>query len=139
MLYDRATGYGIVKFRKIDREIEFANWPREVEPDAEGAKPYEGWPLTVRQEDNYGREAVAYLPTIEVKGMNNPVVLIYNESNNELVYAIRINGTSLKPKVFENGKYTVKIGEQDTDNMQEFKGVEANSLETDETLEVVFE
>jgi len=138
-LYDRATGYGIVKFRKLEREIEFANWPREVEPDTEGTKPYEGWPITVKQEENYGREAIAYLPTIEVKGMLNPVVLVYNEANEELVYGIRINGTSFKPKVFENGKYTLKIGDQDSGNMKEFKSVEANSLENEAVLEVVFD
>ena len=61
-----------------------------------------------------------------MKGLNNPVVLIYNEANEELVYGIRINGTSFKPKVFEKGKYTLRIGDQDSDNMQEFKSVEAN-------------
>ena len=28
----------------------------------------------IEKEDNYGRKAVAYLPTIEVTGMTNPVV-----------------------------------------------------------------
>jgi hypothetical protein len=32
------------------RAITFANWPRWVDPKAAGAKPYPGWPITVRQE-----------------------------------------------------------------------------------------
>ena len=34
----------------FDRTITFANWPRWVAPKAAGAKPYPGWPITVRQE-----------------------------------------------------------------------------------------
>jgi hypothetical protein len=34
----------------FDRTIMFANWPRWVDPKTAGAKPYPGWPITVRQE-----------------------------------------------------------------------------------------
>ena len=74
-----------------------------------------------------------------MKGLVNPVVLVYNEANEELVYGIRVNGTSFKPKVFEKGKYTVRIGDQDNDYMQEFQSVEANALVNESVLEVVFE
>ena len=47
---DRAPGYGIITFDRLDRIITFAVWPRWVDPKAPGAKPYAGWPITVRQE-----------------------------------------------------------------------------------------
>jgi len=34
----------------FDRTITFANWPRWVDPKAAGAKPYPGWPITIRRE-----------------------------------------------------------------------------------------
>jgi hypothetical protein len=46
---DRAPGYGIITFDREARAITFANWPRWIDPKAPGAKPYPGWPVTVRQ------------------------------------------------------------------------------------------
>jgi hypothetical protein len=66
----------------------------------------------MKQEDNYGRKAVAYLPTIKVDGMKDPVVQVIDATSDEVVYTIRIKGTSFRPKVFKAGKYTVKVGEQ---------------------------
>jgi len=51
---DRAPGYGIITFDRIDRTITIANWPRWVDPSAPGAKPYPGWPITIRQEPRDG-------------------------------------------------------------------------------------
>jgi hypothetical protein len=47
---DRAPGYGIITFDRTARTITLANWPRWVDPKAAGAKPYPGWPITVRLE-----------------------------------------------------------------------------------------
>ena len=47
---DRAPGYGIITFDRLARTISFANWPRWVDPKAAGAKPYPGWPITIRQQ-----------------------------------------------------------------------------------------
>jgi hypothetical protein len=51
---DRAPGYGIITFDRVDRTITFANWPRWVDPKAPGARPYPGWPITVHQETPAG-------------------------------------------------------------------------------------
>jgi hypothetical protein len=45
---DRAPGYGIITFDRMARTITLANWPRWVDPRAPGAKPYPGWPITIR-------------------------------------------------------------------------------------------
>jgi hypothetical protein len=50
-------------------------------------------------------------------------VQVIDESNDEIVYTLRINGDSFRPKVFKKGKYTVKIGEPGTDKMKTLKGV----------------
>jgi hypothetical protein len=47
---DRAPGYGIITFDRLDRTVTFANWPRWVDPNEPGAKPYPGWPITIRQQ-----------------------------------------------------------------------------------------
>ncbi len=133
-LTTRAAGFGIVKFNKKTREITVECWPRNVDITSPNAEQYPGWPRTVKQEDNYGRKAVAYLPTIQVRGMRNPVVQVIDESNGEIVYTLRINGTSYRPKVFKKGKYTVKIGEPDTDKMKNLKGIQ--SLAPDKTEKI---
>jgi len=135
-LYDRASGYGIVVFDKPERTITFANWPRFADPTA-GGKPYRGWPITVSQEDNYGRKAVAYLPQLEVKGMENAVVQVINEKNGEIEYSIRIKGDKWQPKVFEKGSYTLKIGDPDLNRWKTVKHVEAVA-KPKKPLEVIF-
>jgi len=117
-LTTRAAGFGVAKFNTKTREITIECWPRNVDIADPDAKQYPGWPRTIQQQDNYGREAVAYLPTIEVAGMTNPVIQVIDESNDEIVYTLRINGTSYRPKVFKKGKYTVKVGQQGTDKMK---------------------
>ncbi len=122
-LTTRAAGFGVVKFNKKTREITMECWPRNVDITDSNTKQYPGWPMTIQQTDNYARKAVAYLPTIEVDGMTNPVVQVIDESNGEIVYTLRINGTSFKPKVFKIEEYTVKIGRQGTDQMKTLTGI----------------
>lgn len=138
-LHDRMPGYGIVRFNKTDRTITMENWPRYANPmNPDEATQYEGWPKTINMEDNYGRAAVAYLPELQVSGMTNPVVQVVDERSNEIVYTLRINGSSFRPKVFAAGNYTVHVGDQDADNMQTFSGLTGESLDNTEVLSVQF-
>ena len=122
-LTTRAAGFGVVKFDKNTRAITMECWPRNVDISDSNTKQYPGWPRTIQQTDNYSRKAVAYLPTIEVEGMTNPVVQVIDESNGEIVYTLRINGTSWQPKVFKIEEYTVKIGRQGTGQMKTLTGI----------------
>jgi hypothetical protein len=122
-LTTRAAGFGIVNFNKETREITLECWPRNIDITAPDSKQYEGWPRTIKQQDNYGRKAVAYLPTLEVSGMTNPIVQVIDESNDEIVYTLRINGNSFRPKVFKKGKYTIKVGEPGTAKTKTLRGV----------------
>jgi hypothetical protein len=112
-LYDRAAGYGIVRFHKKSRNITLESWPRGSKPSQGETKQYKGWPLEINQLDNFGKKAKAYLPTLKINGLENPVVQVIDESNQEILYTLRINGNSFTPKVFKNGLYTIKIGDPD--------------------------
>ena len=124
-LTTRSAGFGVVKFNKKRREITVECWPRNVDITDTAVKQYPGWPRTIKQQDNYGRKAVAYLPTIEVSGMTDPVVQVIDEANGEIVYTVRIKGTSFRPKVFKTGTYTIKVGEQDTGRIKTLKNVQS--------------
>ncbi|MFC2128050.1 alkaline phosphatase D family protein, partial [Bacteroidota bacterium] len=114
-LYDRATGYGIVKLNKNSRNITFECWPRNANLDLGDAEQYPGWPITVSQEDNFGKKAQAYLPKITIVGLAKPVIKIINEKTVELVYSLRINENNFSAKVFDAAAtYTVQVGEPDT-------------------------
>jgi len=135
-LTTRAAGFGIVKFNKKKREITIECWPRNVDITNPNTKQYPGWPRTIKQEDNYGRKAVAYLPTIAVRGMRNPVVQVIDESNDEIIYTLRINGTSFRPKVFTKGNYTIKVGEPGTDKMKTLESVQSLPLNKTKKIRV---
>jgi hypothetical protein len=111
-LTSRATGWGVIVFDKQKRTITFNCWPRRGDITSPKSKQYPGWPVTCRQQDNYGRKAAAYLPTIRVRGMDDPVVQVIEEKSGEIVYTLRIKGTEFRPKVFEDGTYTIIVGDQ---------------------------
>ncbi|MFC1498722.1 hypothetical protein ACFLS1_09690 [Verrucomicrobiota bacterium] len=132
-----AAGHGIIRFNKKERTITLECWPREVDVTNPEHKQYPGWPVTIHQQDNYDREAVAYLPTVEVKNTINPVIQIVNEKNGEIIYTLRIQGTQFRPKVFEKGKYTIRI--QGPENkIKELREIEAKTLDEKEISVVNF-
>ena len=137
-LYDRATGYGIIRFRRTDRDVIVECWPRFVDPNAAGAEPYGGWPVRFNQMDNHGRNALGHLPRIEVTGMTDPVVQVINEADGEIVYTIRIKGRSFRPMVFEDGTYTVTVGEPGTEKMRTLEHLSLESGDGDASIVVGF-
>lgn len=137
-LYDRATGYGLVRFNRRTRDITIECWPRLSDPIKAAAKQYPGWPITINQIDNFLQSSQIFLPKIVVTGIINPVVQVVYESTNEIVYTIRINGTEFQPKVPKVGRYSIKIGESDGDRMREFKSIRALRFNVQESLIVNF-
>jgi hypothetical protein len=106
-----ADGFGVVRFDKARRTITMECWPRMTDVTAPDATQYEGWPITIRQEDNYGRTPVAWLPVVTVRGATDPVFTVTDEATGEAVYALRIRGDTFQPKVFAEGAYTVAVDE----------------------------
>jgi len=138
-LHDRATGYGIVKFNKSDRTIAIECWPRYANPaEPTTGGQYPDWPVTIKQTDNYGRKAEAYLPVIEVNGMDDPVVQIVDEADGRIVYTLRIKGTQFRPKVFSKGTYTIRVGEPNTDRMKIYENVAAVSESDTQAIKIIF-
>ena len=109
-------------------------WPRGCDVDNPEHKQYPGWPAVFDQEDNYGRKAVAYLPTLQVSGQTNPVVQVIDEATKKIVYTLRINGTSGRPKVFKAGTYTIRVGEGKS--LKTLKGVKSLPAGKEETIKV---
>jgi hypothetical protein len=125
-LFDRAPGFGIVTFERATRRITFANWPRWVQPERAGARPYAGWPITIHQLDN-GLPASGWrLPEVSAPGLGNPVVEVVDESTGERVYTFRIQGESLEPPVPGPGSYSVRVFDPDRPDIESaFKGLHA--------------
>ena len=136
-LHRKAPGYGIVRFNKSKRQITVECWPRYADPTDPAARQYSGWPVVIDQFDNYARAAAAYLPTIEISGARDPVLQVIDESSGEIIYAVRIRGTTFRPKVFKSGRYTLKVSDSETERLRTFEDVEA-TLKNDERLAVEF-
>ena len=123
LLYDRATGYGIVRFDRKTRDISLECWPRFADPNSLEGKPYPGWPIVISQFDNYGRAAKAWLPNLKFRGLADPVVQVVDEKTGEIVYTVRARGDSFQPKVFAVGAYTIKCGEPGTESWKTLRHV----------------
>ena len=136
-LHDLAPGYGIARFNRNTRDVSLAAWPRWADPLA-GDSPYSGWPVTFRQQDNYNRTPTAYLPALEISGMNNPVVQVVSEETGETVYTLRVVGNNYTPRVFTSGSFTIHVGEPDTDSWKTYTGVEGSPEPDGESIAVVF-
>ncbi len=104
-LYDRATGYGIVKFERKSRRIVIENWPRDADPETD--PQYEGWPITINQKDNFFPNNGAYLPQILYQGDGEPLIQAFT-TQGELVWSIRIFESSTALKVPHQGKYVIR-------------------------------
>ena len=50
--------------------------------------------------------------------MIDPVVQVIDQQNGEVVYTLRIRGTSFQPWVFKDGIYRVHVGELGTDRVK---------------------
>jgi hypothetical protein len=137
-LYDRVPGYGIVRLDRETRAVTIEAWPRWVDPAAPGAAQYLGCPVTLDQEDNYGRRPAGYLPTLDVRGLIDPVVEVTDEATGERLYTLRINGTRYRPPVFDAAHpYTVSVGEPGTAQMRTLEGLRTTDNDT-AVLEIVY-
>jgi len=125
-LHKGMPGYGIVRFDKAARKITIECWPIYADPkDPKTGGQYVGWPITIAQADCYGRKAAAWLPALKVSGAADPVVQVVDEATQEIVYTLRIKGTTFRPKVFKLGSYSIKVGELGSKRVKVLRGVKA--------------
>jgi len=137
-LYRRRSGYGIIDFDKQDRKIIINCWPRQINPQTPNAKQFIGWPIVIDQMDNYGLEAVAFLPTLKVTNLSNPVVQIIDVDTADIIYTIRINGSQFRPKVFKQGYYTIRIGDPDVSKIKIIENIHSLEPDEDKVIEITF-
>lgn len=106
---DVGAGHGLIRFRKAARQIVMECWPRHQDVSRASARQCEGWPVTVLQQDNYGRQPVAWLPPIEISGAEYPVLRLIDERDGSLVYSLRLASSRFVPPVYRRGRYTVEV------------------------------
>jgi hypothetical protein len=131
----RADGYGVVRFNKKARTIQFECWPRFSNAKDGEKGQFPGWPITVSMEKNDGRKIAGYLPELKFEGSANPVVQVISESTGEVVYTVRAKDGSFQPRVYADGKYTIKVGANKPDG-QTFEGLVATSKAAETQLKI---
>lgn len=107
-----AEGYGLVRFNTRERTVTMECWPRSIDVTAADAWQYEQWPITVTQDEQYGRAPTGWLPRIEVRGVADPVVQVVHDATGELLYTKRWQGSVVEAHTFADGAHTVRVGEQ---------------------------
>jgi hypothetical protein len=107
----KSSGYGMVIFDRSQRTITMESWRFLADlTNPEKKDQHPGWPMTISQFDNYGREAAAWLPELKINGDPDPVVEVINSKTGELEYSVRIKGNKYDPKVFSNDIFNIRVG-----------------------------
>ncbi len=119
---DKSSGFGLVRFNKKDRTVRVECWPLLADPLQPGTQ-FPGWPVTVKQLDNYAKKAAAYLPELTITGADRAVVHVIEDKSGETVYTLRLNGPSWKPFVFSAGSHTVRVSHPETGRVKELKSL----------------
>ena len=118
----RADGYGIARFNKIDQTITFECWHRFADVMKGDSAQFPGWPITVNMNDNDGRQATGWLPEISFENADNAVVQVIDEGTGEILYTVRSAGKTISCPVYSVGPFTLRIGRDRPDHL-EFKSV----------------
>ncbi len=134
-LHNGMPGYGIVRLNKQQRTITMECWPRFADPENPDHRPYPGWPRTISQQDNYARQAVAYLPRITTN-VDDPVIQVINQATGETEYTLRIRGREFRPRVFAKGKYTLVVSRPDQQQFVELRDVASIERDDKATLNI---
>ncbi|HEV2292815.1 MAG TPA: alkaline phosphatase D family protein [Tepidisphaeraceae bacterium] len=121
----KTSGFGIVRIDR-DRRIYICEAYRFLcdATDGNADNQFPGWPLTIRQAENFAAKRFGALPRVTAPaGVTNPVVQVIDERDGRLVYALRVRGESFEPFVFADGEYTVRIGQPASRRWVEAKGL----------------
>jgi alkaline phosphatase D len=134
---DKASGFGFLIYDQAQRKITMEAWHFKADVDSPGADDqFPGWPLTISQFDNYGRKAVAWLPTVKVEGKVDPVIEITNHKTGETEYIVRLKGTEFTPKVFNEGFYDIRIGYPEINLWKKISGIKAINETAADTIKI---
>lgn len=118
-LYDRVTGYGVVEFDKINDEITMHCYPRYAN-ETGNQKQYDGWPVTIKRSDNFGKSGMKECPAILLDENKNYLVQVINEETNELLYQQNICRNHFIPFVEKEGSHTMLITERESGKKRKY-------------------
>ena len=114
-LHDKSSGYGLVRFNKSNQTIDVECYRLQINADhLTENDQFAGWPLRIHLTYNDGRMPKGFLSEYVVENVANAVVKVFDESDNRLVYAMRIQGNRFRPWVFAEGTYRIQMGDPDT-------------------------
>lgn len=114
-LTNRAVGFGCIEMYRDSRKIVMTNWPYWVDVSKSGAKPYDGWPVTILQTDNGLPRTGWVLPEVKQRaGLPPRVISVVRQADGELIYMFRLRPGSFRPPVPGGGHYTVRLFDPDT-------------------------
>ncbi|WOH36624.1 alkaline phosphatase D family protein [Thalassotalea fonticola] len=105
----RAPGYNILTFDTAAQTLKVEAWPRWVDPQADDASQFKGWPMTFNQKDNGYPSNGHVLPTISGLSKSGAVIQVENQQTQEIEYTLRFTGETISPRAFSDGLYTVRL------------------------------
>lgn len=107
---ERADGYGMVRFNKVNRTMTVECWPRFSDAKQGDQAQFPGWPMNFAMRDNDGRKIEGYLPELQFQSLNEPVVQVMDDTSKEIMYTVRIDGQKFAPPVYATGTYSIRYG-----------------------------
>ncbi len=130
-----ASGFGFISIdtKKRTLKSEAYHFLADLSSGPEDTQ-FPGWPLTVNQTENYGKKRYGYLPVLDFDTEVDPVIRVYNTSNEKLVYSLRIKGSQFAPFVFEPGNYTVLYKLKNREKWHPLENLEVKELPSDTLL-----
>ncbi len=116
--HDKSSGHGIVRFDHEQLTITMECYRLQFDPkNAQPKDQFPGWPKTIKLTENRGQKIAGYLPEISApEGVKRPILRVSHANSGELVYAVRIAESKVKPWIYGEGKYRVEFGDPDTNN-----------------------
>ncbi|MCH5376362.1 MAG: hypothetical protein JJ992_20520, partial [Planctomycetes bacterium] len=112
----------LVRMNKAKQTIDIECWRFLADvTDPQPNDQFPGWPKTITLRDNYARKPLGYLPEVTIDGVQNAVLQVTDETTGELVYALRLQGNTVRPWVFRDDLYTVRLGDPDRDIWKDWK------------------
>lgn len=128
--YQRAqkssSGFGLIEFDTDKRTINseafhfLANLNERDNPE----NYFPGWPVLIHQLDNYGRKKIGKLKELELDP-SKEYFQLYSEKTGDLVYALRPESSTFRAFIFDKGKYTIRIVNEENGEIREFKGLQS--------------
>jgi alkaline phosphatase D len=106
-IFDKAPGYTIVEFDRLQRRISIAVWPRWAAPGlpAPDYSPFTGWPIIIDQQETLATYNPYRLDPIAVDG--NTLVKVYRKEDGKLIYAFKPRQGTFSPPVPEKTMYYI--------------------------------